>query len=83
MGNAGAEAAAAAGGAAEGGPGAAAEAEAHGAGPSQTSGLAYYNQETAKALAQPGGQVALGVALAIIRVTKPTWNIKQRLVRRR
>ena len=36
---------------------------------------------TARALAQPGGQVALGVAPAIICVIKPTWNMKQRLVR--
>ena len=38
-------------------------------------------QKTAKALAQPGEQVALGVAPAITRVTKPTWNMKQQLVR--
>ena len=41
----------------------------------------HYDQEKAKALVQPGGQVALGVAPAIARVTKPTWNMKQRLLR--
>ena len=33
----------------------------------------------AEEAAQPGGEVALGVASAIVRVTKPTWNIKKRL----
>jgi len=50
---------------------------------SQTSGLAHYDQETAKALVQPGEQVALGVAPAIVHVTKPTCNMKQRLERQK
>ena len=72
MGNAGAEAAAAAGGAAEDGPGAAAEAGASGAGP------AHYDQDPTKTLVQTGRQVELDVASAIVCVTKPTWNMERR-----
>jgi len=38
---------------------------------------------TAEAVVQPGGHEALSVAPAIVRVTKPTWNMKQRLVRQK
>jgi len=78
--NASAEAAVtAAGEAAEDGPEAAAEAEAYREGPPAKPGD--YNQDPTKILVQTGRQVALNVVPAIVRATKTTWNIKQRLER--
>ena len=41
---------------------------------SQTCGLAHYDQDPTKILVQTGRQVAVNVASAIARVTKPTWG---------